>query len=83
METVSSRKALRLALFILVPAEYLSMFFSRLSPNIYGNVPLTYAILIPAATLVCLLSWRTHRVVAAVGLLPSLLVFFAYTLPHT
>jgi len=73
METASSRKVLRLALFILVPAEYLSMFFSRLSPNIYGDVPLTCAILIPAATLVCLLSWKTHRVVAALGLLPSLL----------
>jgi hypothetical protein len=83
METVSSRKALRLALFILVPAEYLSMFFSRLSPNIYGDVPLACAILIPIAAVVSLLSWKTHRVVAALGLLPSLLWFFAYTLPHT
>ena len=81
METVLPPKALRLTLFILVPAEYFSMLFSRLSPNIYGDVPLTCAILIPAAALVSLLSWRTHRIVAALGLLPSLLWLVAYTLP--
>ena len=81
METVTSQKALRLTLFILVPAEYLSMLFSRMSPNIYGDLPLTCAILIPAAALVNLLSWRMHRIVAALGLLPSLLWFVAYTLP--
>jgi hypothetical protein len=52
-----------------------------MSPNIYGNIPLTCALLIPAAALVGLLSWRTHRLVALLGLFPSLLCFFAYTLP--
>ena len=74
-------KPLSAALYILVSAEYLSMLLSRMSPNIYGNIPLTCALLIPAAAAVSLLSWRTHRLVALLGLFPSLLCFFAYTLP--
>lgn len=75
-----SSKSLKVALFILVPSAYLRMLLSRLSP-IYHNVPLTCAILIPAAAVVSVLSLNTHRVVALLGLLPAFLWIMALMLP--
>jgi hypothetical protein len=82
---------LKIALFTLVPAEYLSMFLS--SPSFYGDstlsrflsvylvqenykgYPPSCFILLPMAFSVSLLSLNTHRIVAVLGILPMLITW--------
>jgi hypothetical protein len=83
-ESVSSR-VLRTALFILVPAAYLSMGFWR-SASSYGpigrvGVSPFCAVLMAAVFLVCLCSWSRYRIVAELGFIACLLWLAVVLLP--
>ena len=76
---------LRVALFVLVPAAYLSKIFWRPADS-YGptgreGVSPFCAILMAAVFLVSLLSWSQHRVVASFGLIACFLWLAATLLP--
>ena len=83
-ESVSSR-VLRAALFILVPAAYLSMGFWRPASS-YGptgriGVSPFCAVLMAAVFLVCLCSWSRYRIVAALGFIACLFWLVVALLP--
>ena len=77
MTDSTASRILRLALFILVPAAYLSMVFwhpaSAYGPNgPYGVSPYC-AILMAAVFVVSLLSWNRHRIIALLGIVACFL----------
>jgi hypothetical protein len=78
-------KVLRMALFTLVPAAYLSMGLWRPSnsytPAGREGVSPFCAVLLTAIFLISVLSWNTDRVVAGFGLLACLLWAAVLLLP--
>jgi hypothetical protein len=78
-------RVLRAALFVLVPAAYLSMPFWR-SASSYGptgrvGVSPFCAVLMAAVFLVCLCSWSRYRIVASLGFIACLLWLAVLLLP--
>jgi hypothetical protein len=85
MENSTLSKVLRTALFVLVPAAYLSMRFWRPQES-YGPVghkgmPPICTVLMAAVFLLSVLSWKNHRWVAVFGLLACLLWVAVLLLP--
>jgi len=83
-ESVSS-KVLRGALFILVPAAYLSLGFWR-PASAYGptgriGVSPIGVVLMAAVFLVFVCSWRRYRIVASLGFMACLLWLAVVLLP--
>jgi hypothetical protein len=73
MAALTSSRILRTALFVLVPAAYLSMVLWRPSdsyrPAGHAGISSVCVVLMPAVLVVSVLSWNTHRLVAFFGLL--------------
>ena len=78
-------RVLRAALFTLVPLAYLSMWFWRpadsFGPSGREGVAPGLVILMSAVALVSVLSWNSHRLVAALGLLACFLWIAVWLLP--
>lgn len=85
MPDSTSSRVLRAALFTLVPAAYLSMGLwrpaSSYGPSGREGVSPFCAVLMAAVGLVSLLSWRTYRVAAVLGLLACFLWLAKVLLP--
>jgi hypothetical protein len=81
----TSSRILRVALFILVPAAYLSMVMWRPASEYtkHGRVGVSpfCAVLMLSVFLVCSLSWSQHRVVAALGFIACFLWLAITLLP--
>jgi hypothetical protein len=85
MANFASSKLLSAALFVLVPAGYLSMILWRPARS-YGptgreGVSPFCGVLMAAVFLVSLLSWNRHRVVASLGLVACILWLAIVLLP--
>jgi hypothetical protein len=76
---------MKAALYILVPAAYLSMVFWRpagaCGPVGHKEISLPLAMLMAAVFLVSLLSWGKHRVVSSLGFIACILWLAVVLLP--
>ena len=85
MTSLASSRFLRLALFVLVPAAYMSMVFwhpaDSYGPNGREGVSPFLAVLMGAVFLVSLLSWSQHKVIAIFGVIACVLWLAATMLP--
>jgi hypothetical protein len=85
MTDLASSRFLKVALFILVPAAYLSVFFWRPADS-YGptgreGVSPFCLVLMAAVFLTSLLSWSQHRVIATLGFIACILWLAVTMLP--
>jgi hypothetical protein len=85
MTKFTSSRLLSVALFVLVPAAYLSMVFWRPALS-YGptgpeGVSPSCALLMAAVFLVSLLSWSQHRLIAVLGFIACFLWLGVTMLP--
>ena len=85
MTSLASSRFLRVALFVLVPAAYVSMVIWR-PANAYGpagrqGISEFLDVFMAAVFLVSLLSWSQHRLVASLGLIACILWLAVLLLP--
>jgi hypothetical protein len=85
MPASTSSRILRVALFTLVPAAYLSIGlwrpFNSFGPAGREGVSPVYYVLMPAVLVVSILSWNTYRLMAVFGLLVCIGWLVVFLLP--